>query len=34
MNSNDILIIEGLHALNEELTSGIPKKNKFKIYIR
>lgn len=33
MNGNDILIIEGLHALNEELTSGIPKKNKFKIYV-
>lgn len=33
MNNNDILIIEGLHALNEELTNGIPKKNKFKIYI-
>jgi uridine kinase len=33
MNENDILIIEGLHALNEELTSDINKKNKFKIYI-
>ncbi len=30
---NDIIIIEGLHALNEELTISIPKTNKFKIYI-
>lgn len=33
MQSNDILIIEGLHALNEDLTRDIEKKNKFKIYI-
>lgn len=30
---NDILIIEGLHALNEELLKDIPKKKKYKIYI-
>lgn len=30
---NDILIIEGLHALNEELLKDIPKKRKYKIYI-
>ena len=30
---NDILIIEGLHALNEEILTNIPKKQKFKIYL-
>lgn len=30
---NGILIIEGIHGLNETLTSSIPKENKFKIYI-
>lgn len=30
---NGILIIEGIHGLNEILTSSIPKENKFKIYI-
>jgi uridine kinase len=30
---NGILIVEGIHGLNEILTSSIPKKNKFKIYI-
>lgn len=33
LKERDILIIEGLHALNEDLTSSIPKKNKYKIYI-
>ena len=33
MKENDILIIEGLHALSEEILKNIPKKNKFKIYI-
>lgn len=33
LGKNDILIIEGLHALNEELLDNIPKKNKFKIYV-
>ena len=33
INDKDILIIEGLHALNEELTYSINKKNKFKIYV-
>ena len=33
MNENDILIIEGLHALNEELTSSVDRKNKYKIFI-
>ena len=33
LGDNEILIIEGLHALNSDLTSSIPKKNKFKIYL-
>lgn len=30
---NGILIVEGIHGLNEMLTESIPKENKFKIYI-
>jgi uridine kinase len=30
---NGVLIVEGIHGLNEMLTSSIPKENKFKIYI-
>lgn len=33
LGDNDILVIEGLHGLNEILTSSIPRENKFKIYI-
>ena len=33
MGENDILVIEGLHCLNEQLTSSIPRKNKYKIFI-
>ena len=33
LKENDILIIEGLHALNEELLTNVPKKQKFKIYL-
>jgi len=33
MGENDILIIEGLHALSDELLKDIPKNKKFKIYI-
>ena len=33
LGENDILIIEGLHALNEDLTSSIEKKNKYKIFV-
>ena len=33
LEKNDILIIEGLHCLNEKLTESIPKENKFKVYI-
>lgn len=29
----DIIIVEGLHGLNEELTMSIERRNKFKIYI-
>lgn len=31
--NNGIIIIEGIHGLNERLTSEIPRENKFKIYI-
>ena len=33
LKENDILIIEGLHALNDEILTNIPKKQKFKIYL-
>lgn len=33
LKENDIIIIEGLHAINEELTMTIERKNKFKLYI-
>jgi len=33
LKKNDILIIEGLHGLNEKLTLSIPRQNKYKIYI-
>lgn len=33
LGEKDILIIEGLHALNEELTSSIERKYKYKIYL-
>lgn len=32
MNPNDIIIIEGLHTMNEELTKDIPREIKYKIY--
>jgi len=31
--TDDILIIEGIHGLNERLSHSIPRENKFKIYI-
>lgn len=31
--ANDILIVEGIHCLNEKLTESIPKEEKYKIYI-
>ena len=33
LGKNEILIVEGLHALNETLTSSVDRKNKFKIYL-
>ena len=33
MRENDILLIEGLHCLNENLTSNIDSKDKMKIYL-
>ncbi len=33
VDNNSPIIIEGIHALNEKLTSSIPKHQKFKIYI-
>lgn len=33
LEKDDMIIIEGLHALNEDLTLSIDRKNKFKIYI-
>ncbi len=33
LNANDILIIEGIHALNPILTEFTPAENKFKVYI-
>ncbi|MGN0397570.1 MAG: nucleoside kinase [Candidatus Fimimorpha sp.] len=33
MRDNDILIIEGIHCLNDRLTATLPIENKFKIYI-
>ncbi len=33
LEKDEILIIEGIHCLNDELTKQIPKENKFKVYI-
>ena len=33
LEEKDILIIEGLHALNDELTHSIKRKNKYKVFI-
>lgn len=33
LKENDIIIIEGLHGLNDDLTISIDRKSKFKIYI-
>ena len=33
LKENQILIVEGLHAINEKMSSSIEKKNKLKIYI-
>lgn len=33
LNKKDILIVEGLHALNDDLTSSIASEHKYKIYV-
>lgn len=33
LGPNDVLVIEGIHCLNDALTYQLPKENKFKIYI-
>ena len=33
LGENQVLVIEGIHGLNEKLTASVPRKNKFKIYI-
>ena len=33
LNKNDILIMEGIHGLNDKLTPKVPEKYKFKIYL-
>lgn len=33
LTSNDIMVIEGIHGLNDKLSYSIPKENKYKIYI-
>lgn len=33
LGEHDILVIEGIHCLNDALTRDLPKENKFKIYI-
>lgn len=33
LGENDVLIIEGIHGINEKLSYNIPSKDKFKIYI-
>ena len=33
LKENDVLVLEGIHCLNNELTYTLPAENKFKIYI-
>lgn len=33
LKQDEVLVIEGIHCLNDKLTSLIPKENKFKVYI-
>lgn len=33
LDDDSVLVIEGIHCLNDKLTAKIPKENKFKIYI-
>ena len=32
MEANDVLVVEGIHALNPELTAHIPEEQKFRVY--
>jgi uridine kinase len=33
LEDNQVLLVEGIHGLNEELTASIPKANKFRVYV-
>ncbi|MCR5295047.1 MAG: nucleoside kinase [Lachnospiraceae bacterium] len=33
LGGEDVLVIEGIHCLNDELTKSLPKESKFKVYI-
>ena len=33
LGEKDVLVIEGIHALNDQLSHSLPRENKFKIYI-
>src|SRR5699024_3622391 len=33
LNENEVLVIEGIHCLNDKLTSQISKEEKYKVYI-
>ena len=33
LGEDDILVIEGIHSLNDEMSSALPRESKFKIYI-
>ena len=33
LHENDVLVIEGIHGLNPELTASIPDEKKFKVYV-
>ena len=33
LHENELLIIEGIHCLNDELSYSLPKENKYKVYI-
>ena len=33
LEENQVLVVEGIHGLNEKLTASIPRENKFKVYI-
>ena len=33
LGENDVLVVEGIHALNERISEAVPANNKMKIYI-